>query len=122
MNPYQERNLVFIVAGVAHVHRRDGDVMLSHLDAVFSFAVLDKPLEVIAQLLDIGVFNRLRRQSWWRAPIFGTLAGSVVDTLVFFSVAFAPAFWCSGCLAGCCPIATPSRHRLSLDRCFPRRR
>ncbi|MBN9073772.1 MAG: queuosine precursor transporter [Rhizobiales bacterium] len=45
-----------------------------------------------AQLLDIGVFNRLRRQSWWRAPIFGTLAGSVVDTLVFFSVAFAPAF------------------------------
>ncbi len=45
-----------------------------------------------AQLLDVTVFNRLRRQSWWRAPIFGTLAGSVVDTMVFFSVAFAPAF------------------------------
>lgn len=47
---------------------------------------------LIAQLLDVTVFNWLRRQSWWRAPIFGTLAGSVVDTLVFFSVAFAAAF------------------------------
>ncbi len=45
-----------------------------------------------AQLLDITVFNWLRRQSWWRAPIFGTLAGSVVDTALFFSIAFAAAF------------------------------
>ena len=45
-----------------------------------------------AQLLDITVFNWLRRQSWWRAPIFGTLAGSVIDTMVFFSIAFAAAF------------------------------
>lgn len=45
-----------------------------------------------AQLLDITVFNWLRRQSWWRAPMFGTLAGSVLDTAIFFSVAFAAAF------------------------------
>jgi uncharacterized integral membrane protein (TIGR00697 family) len=45
-----------------------------------------------AQLLDVTVFNWLRRQSWWRAPIIGTLAGSVVDTAVFFSIAFAGAF------------------------------
>ena len=45
-----------------------------------------------AQLLDVTVFNWLRRQSWWRAPIFGTLVGSVFDTLVFFSIAFASAF------------------------------
>lgn len=45
-----------------------------------------------AQLLDVTVFNWLRRQSWWRAPIFGTLAGSVVDTLIFFSIAFSAAF------------------------------
>jgi uncharacterized integral membrane protein (TIGR00697 family) len=45
-----------------------------------------------AQLLDITVFNRLRRQSWWRAPVFGSLAGSVVDTAIFFSVAFAASF------------------------------
>ena len=45
-----------------------------------------------AQLLDVTVFNWLRRQSWWRAPIFGTLAGSVIDTAIFFSVAFSAAF------------------------------
>jgi uncharacterized integral membrane protein (TIGR00697 family) len=45
-----------------------------------------------AQLLDVTVFNWLRRQSWWRAPIFGTLAGSVFDTAIFFSVAFAASF------------------------------
>ncbi|MFC5385649.1 queuosine precursor transporter [Aquamicrobium segne] len=45
-----------------------------------------------AQLLDVAVFNRLRQKSWWRAPIFGTLSGSVLDTALFFAVAFAPAF------------------------------
>jgi uncharacterized integral membrane protein (TIGR00697 family) len=45
-----------------------------------------------AQLLDVTVFNWLRRQTWWRAPIFGTLAGSLVDTAIFFSIAFAATF------------------------------
>ena len=45
-----------------------------------------------AQLLDVTVFNWLRRQSWWRAPVFGSLAGSVIDTAIFFSVAFSAAF------------------------------
>lgn len=45
-----------------------------------------------AQLLDVTVFNRLRRQSWWRAPIFGTLVGSVFDTMIFFTIAFLGAF------------------------------
>jgi hypothetical protein len=45
-----------------------------------------------AQLLDVTVFNWLRQRSWWRAPIFGTLAGSVFDTAIFFGVAFAPLF------------------------------
>ena len=45
-----------------------------------------------AQLLDVTVFNWLRRKSWWRAPIFGTISGSVLDTAIFFSIAFATAF------------------------------
>lgn len=45
-----------------------------------------------AQLLDVTVFNWLRRASWWRAPIVGTLCGSVVDTAIFFTIAFAAAF------------------------------
>jgi hypothetical protein len=47
---------------------------------------------LVAQLLDVTVFNWLRRQSWWRAPVFGSLAGSVVDTLLFFTIAFSVAF------------------------------
>ena len=45
-----------------------------------------------AQLLDISVFNSFRRQAWWRAPFISTLAGSVIDTLLFFSLAFAATF------------------------------
>ena len=47
---------------------------------------------LIGQLLDVTVFNRLRRRSWWRAPVMGSLAGSVLDTAIFFSIAFASAF------------------------------
>ncbi len=44
------------------------------------------------QLLDISVFNRLRAQTWWRAPLIASLIGSALDTVLFFSIAFAPAF------------------------------
>lgn len=44
---------------------------------------------IVSQLLDVAVFNRLRRQSWWKAPLLGSLAASVVDTAIFFSLAFA---------------------------------
>lgn len=51
---------------------------------------------LFGQLLDVTVFNWLRRQSWWRAPVFGSLFGSVIDTIIFFSIAFAPAFFFVG--------------------------
>jgi len=44
---------------------------------------------ILAQVLDIALFNRLRRLSWWKAPLIGSLAASVVDTAVFFYLAFA---------------------------------
>ena len=47
---------------------------------------------LLGQLLDISVFNRLRRQSWWQAPLAGSMLGSVLDTVLFFSFAFSPAF------------------------------
>ncbi|MCL2309817.1 MAG: VUT family protein [Proteobacteria bacterium] len=42
-----------------------------------------------AQLLDISVFHRLRRQSWWRAPLIASVLASILDTAIFFSCAFA---------------------------------
>ncbi|WP_375255360.1 queuosine precursor transporter [Yoonia sp.] len=47
---------------------------------------------LIAQLLDIAVFDRLRAGSWWKAPLGSTLVGSTVDTAIFFSIAFAAVF------------------------------
>ena len=47
---------------------------------------------LVAQLLDIAVFDRLRDGSWWRAPLVSTLLGSTVDTAIFFSIAFAATF------------------------------
>ena len=35
------------------------------------------------------MFNKLRRQSWWRAPLVGSVIGSALDTALFFSLAFA---------------------------------
>jgi len=42
-----------------------------------------------AQLLDVSIFDRLRRGTWWRAPLVSTLIGSAVDTGLFFTIAFA---------------------------------
>jgi len=42
-----------------------------------------------AQLLDIKVFDMLRIKAWWKAPMASSLLGSLVDTLIFFSIAFA---------------------------------
>jgi len=43
---------------------------------------------LVAQLIDVAVFNRLREGSWWRAPLASTLIGSSIDTALFFSIAF----------------------------------
>ncbi len=42
-----------------------------------------------AQLLDVSVFNVLRRFTWWLPPLGSTLVGSAVDTALFFTIAFA---------------------------------
>lgn len=46
---------------------------------------------LIAQLLDVAIFDRLRAGTWWRAPVVSTLVGSSVDTVLFFTIAFSGA-------------------------------
>jgi uncharacterized PurR-regulated membrane protein YhhQ (DUF165 family) len=43
---------------------------------------------LIAQLLDVQIFDRLRKKKWFVAPLTSSLIGSTVDTFLFFSVAF----------------------------------
>lgn len=42
-----------------------------------------------AQLLDVLIFDRMRRMDWWRAPLISSLVASALDTVLFFSIAFA---------------------------------
>ncbi|WP_102223966.1 queuosine precursor transporter [Acidimangrovimonas sediminis] len=46
---------------------------------------------VVGQLMDIFVFNAMRRRVWWQGPILSSLIGSALDSIIFFSLAFAAA-------------------------------
>ena len=43
---------------------------------------------LIAQLLDVQIFDRLRKKKWFVAPLTSSLIGSSIDTFLFFSIAF----------------------------------
>lgn len=56
---------------------------------VFRIALASFAAYVMGQWLDIAVFARLQRvRAWWVAPAASTVLGSLLDTVVFFSVAF----------------------------------
>jgi uncharacterized PurR-regulated membrane protein YhhQ (DUF165 family) len=46
----------------------------------------------VAQLLDVTIFDRMRRLTWWKAPITSSFIGSVIDTVLFFGIAFSATF------------------------------
>ena len=43
---------------------------------------------LIAQLLDVQIFDKLRKKKWFVAPLSSSLIGSTADTFLFFSIAF----------------------------------
>ena len=43
---------------------------------------------LIAQLLDVQIFDNLRKKAWFIAPFTSSIIGSAVDTFLFFSIAF----------------------------------
>lgn len=43
---------------------------------------------IVAQNLDVNIFDILRKKTWYVAPITSSIVGSVVDTFLFFSIAF----------------------------------
>ena len=43
---------------------------------------------ITAQLLDIQIFDRLRKREWFIAPLTSSFIGSTVDTFLFFSISF----------------------------------
>jgi len=43
---------------------------------------------LVAQLLDVQIFDNLRRRKWYIAPLTSSVIGSTVDTFLFFSISF----------------------------------
>src|SRR5690606_1008391 len=43
---------------------------------------------LVSQLMDVTVFDRLRRRPWWQAPLISSSLASAFDTVLFFTIAF----------------------------------
>lgn len=77
-----EKTRIVVYAGFAL------GVVLSILLADLRIAVASGTAFLVAQLLDVAVFDRLRKLAWWQTPLISTALASVVDTVLFFSIAF----------------------------------
>jgi len=54
----------------------------------FRIAIGSGTAFLVAQLLDVQIFDKLRKKSWFIAPLTSSIFGSIVDTFLFFSIAF----------------------------------
>ena len=43
---------------------------------------------LVAQLIDVNIFDKLRKKIWFAAPLISSLIGSTIDTFLFFSISF----------------------------------
>lgn len=82
--PNGARGVVLVGFGVA--------VALSVFLATPRIAIASGAAFLVAQLLDVAIFDRLRASVWWRAPLISSFVGSVLDTLLFFGLAFSARF------------------------------
>jgi uncharacterized integral membrane protein (TIGR00697 family) len=64
-------------------------VVLSALVAPPRIAAASGLAFLCSQMLDITVFHRMRLMTWWRGPLAASVLASILDTAVFFFIAFA---------------------------------
>lgn len=64
-------------------------VVLSALLSTPRIAAASGTAFLLAQLADVTIFDRLRRRTWWIAPLTSSLLASALDTALFFTLAFA---------------------------------
>jgi uncharacterized PurR-regulated membrane protein YhhQ (DUF165 family) len=63
-------------------------VVLSVALATPRIAIASGSAFLVSQLLDIGIFARLRDKAWWMPPFISSVVSSGLDTAIFFSFAF----------------------------------
>ena len=54
----------------------------------FGFVLGSGTAFLVAQLIDVHIFDQLRKKIWFVAPLVSSLVGSCVDTFLFFSISF----------------------------------
>jgi uncharacterized PurR-regulated membrane protein YhhQ (DUF165 family) len=75
--------LVGLVAGIL------ASLLASIFDVTtLRIAIASAVAFLVAQTLDVKVFLKLQHLPWWQTPVLSSTIGSVVDTFIFFSVAF----------------------------------
>jgi uncharacterized PurR-regulated membrane protein YhhQ (DUF165 family) len=67
-------------------------VVLSILFATPRIAIASGTAFLASQIMDIYIFRRYIRHTWWKAPIISSALGSLLDTTIFFSIAFSMNF------------------------------
>ena len=86
---------ITVALGIADHNRAPGTALIKSLFEdesafeMFRIACASGTAFLIAQLLDIQIFDRLRQLQWWKAPVASSFLGSLVDTITFFFLAFA---------------------------------
>ncbi len=70
------------------IHNTDGHLLTIHMMPL-RVAIASFSAYLIGQLLDILIFQRYRNiRSWWVAPMISSVVGNIVDTSIFFYIAF----------------------------------
>ncbi len=67
-------------------------VALSIILATPRIAIASGAAFFVAQMLDVSIFDRLRSMKWWQTPLISSILASIVDTALFFSMAFSASF------------------------------
>ena len=81
----------YIVSVLFHEGHYNGLDQLGAFNGfVFRIALASFAAYVLGQLLDVQVFDRMRRQymQWWIAPAASAVLGQALDTIAFFGIAF----------------------------------
>ena len=88
-------SLVTAVGMASEVASREGIALFTALMTdsgafdMLRIALASGAAFLIGQLLDITIFDSLRTATWWKAPTVSSFFGSISDTAIFFSLAFA---------------------------------
>lgn len=88
--PEQARRVVFAGFATGIVCSFIGTLIIGDFGPLVTFRIAlgSGTAFLVAHLIDINIFDRLRTGIWWQAPLISSLIGSSIDTALFFSIAF----------------------------------